>query len=267
MEPKVWSPKRLWIMVALLFGAQLWAINHFSSRPDPSALAPSEVSPVSFNLYPGELGSDQIAALLLAEDPTVLALPATRGFTGPSWLARRRVDYRPPASHDPPRFLALDTGSLGRALSSFLRENKFPASESREKGGPSGAASTIFFSPDLAATQSLARVEGDLIPRAPDEFPVLPVWPSAQVVTNSRVRVSVNAAGSVVSAVLVNRSGNAAADAAAVQTAGRLRFRPAGADRSLTRPDAGPLAWGDVVFSWAWVPPANAAPVLPNSSP
>jgi len=267
MEPKVWSARRLWIMVALLFGAQLWAINHFSARPELAPVAPPDQPVVSFNLYPGELGSDEIAADLLAEDPTVLALPSACGFTGPSWLGRRRVNYRPPASLDPPRFLALDTGSIGRALSNFLRENSFPAFDPFEKDAPSPAATALYVSPDLAATQSVATIEGDLAPRAPDDFPALASWPSAQVVTNSRVRVSVNAAGTVVSAALVNRSGQPAADAAALQIAQRVRFRPASPASLATRPDAGPLAWGDIVFSWAWTPPTNALPPVAGPPP
>ncbi len=252
-------------MIGLVFGAQLWAVRHFNLITVPRP--PSGEGRTEFRAYPGSLNSDELAETLLARDPTLFALPAARGFTGPIWLAAAPVDHRAPVWTEPPRFLEMDPNSLGRTLSTFLHDNGFPPFDPIDKTAGSKAALGLFTPAEASENRSLLSVEGRLAARKMDDSPALPAWASAELVTNSIVRVSVNPAGTTVSAVLVERSGLAEADAAALRIAWRLRFQPEAGSRRAGRLDVTSLDWGDLVFRWAASPATNAPPGVAPRSP
>lgn len=247
----------------LACGAQLWAIKHFD-QPNSPAL-PIEERQTEFREFPGSLDSDQLAQYLLARDPTLFALPGAHGFTGPVWLAATPVDHHAPVWTEPPRFLEMDPGSLGRTLSTFLHDNGFPPFDSFDKAPPSRAALGLFPPFQASENRSTLSIEGDLKGRPLENTPVLLAWPANDVPADTVVRVGVNGSGTIISAVLTDRSGLPAADAEALRLARQLRFRPATTGPAKDRPSPSLLTWGDLVFSWAVSPSTN--PPTPPATP
>jgi TonB family protein len=270
-EPIAWSPRRQWVCIGLLFAAQIWAVHHFDRRPrlPPSGrpAPPLDEPSKSWVLLPDPLGGDELASSLLADDPALFALPNPRGFSGPLWAAPGPVEYRPADWSDPPRFLSLDAASLGQALSVDARYQGFPPFDLFGEAEPSSEALGLYPPPETPETNSVLILGGELAGRGLGNPPALSAWPSAEIVSNSTVRVTVNSAGAVLSSVLIGRSGRPEADASALRLARQLRFFPLNNDGRANEAEAGPVSWGDLVFSWAMLPATNAAPAKAGFAP
>ena len=264
-EPKEWTPRRRWIFTGMIFAAQIWAIYHFRVRATPLA-APAGDETI-WRFFAGSLNSEEIATNLLGDDPTLFALPNFHGFSGPIWLATTCADTRPAVWDEPARYLPLDAGSLGRTLSIYLQDHSFPPFEAFNADTPSSESLGLYVPPEAPETNSLLVLSGELAGRGLENPPSLPAWPAADLITNSTIRLSVNAAGTVLSAALIGQSGQADADTAALELARKLRFRPSSKDFPLLRTDGGALSSGDAVFWWAMLAATNAAPSKSIQSP
>src|SRR6185436_6150772 len=114
------------------------------------------------------------------------------------------------------------------------------------------------FPSEPLAGQSRLRIEGGIALRPPSKGIALPAWPRADILSNSVVRVAIDADGRPLFPALSAESGLPEADLAALKIAAATRFRALPhADRDGS--GTGPLAWGKMIFEWHTVPPAPAA--------
>ena len=264
-EPRAWTPRRQWIFIAVLFAVQLWLIHHFNQGAKP--LSPINERLTTWTLLPEPIGSDELATNLLAEDPTLYALPNGHGFTGASWAAPVPTDHRPQEWPEPARFLGLDADSLGHSLAAVLRTRSFPPFDALGGDQPSSESLGLYTPREVPQTNSVLIFSGELSGRELASVPVLPALPVSEIITNSTVRVSVNSSGTVLSAVLTSRSGRPEADATALRLARQLRFRALSPSRRVNDPPASSSSWGEVIFVWGMLPMTNAVPAAGSSAP
>ena len=88
-EPRPWSLRRWWGLVALIFVVQLglifWLGNRNPIRPRPPARGANASS----------LPRTASAELLALDDPTLFTLPHPQGFSGPAWRSAPQPEFRP----------------------------------------------------------------------------------------------------------------------------------------------------------------------------
>ena len=191
---------------------------------------------------------------LLLNDPTLFALPNINGFAGPAWLEPPPLHFRRLEWTEPPRWLQLPVGDLGAIFSEFMQTNVFAGFHFELTPPPRFTEPVVPLEPQFAQSSTF-RVEGELVRRPLLTRMALTSWPYADVIAPSRVQVLVNAAGQVVSAVLLpsDNSGevrDADADQRALELARAARFAPASG-----------LTLGNLVFNWRTVAlPATNAP-------
>src|SRR5437870_2901670 len=116
-----WSRRRLQTFILLCFVAQLLFILAFGERHVPT-LKPSAFG-TGIHLLADEWSMGQLAAFSELSDPSVFALPSLQGFSKAGWLT-----CKPPADEfatepQPPKWLQLNSESLGRDLAAFLATN------------------------------------------------------------------------------------------------------------------------------------------------
>jgi TonB family protein len=188
--------------------------------------------------------ADGTGELLALNDPTLFVLPQQRDFAAAGCL--KTPDIKPPPLRwtEPPRWLPLSADSLGAAFGEFMQNQFFPAQPLNFKPEPELTAPMVA-GPALAQNSTL-RVAGELAQRQLPAPVNLPSWPHADVLAPCVVQALVDAAGNVVSTVILSPSGDDTADQRALDLARALRFAPA------PRPTV-----GNIIFNWHTVPPAN----------
>jgi hypothetical protein len=239
VESKAW-PRGRWVVMILLvlagqFGCILWLASRKPNTPHP--LAPGSM------LY---LPADQTSDLPGVTDPTLFVLPNAHGFSGPAWIRFPAADYALEPWTEPPRPLELELPQLGAALRDFAQTHQPRPFELALKPEPK-LQDPGYLPPE--EVPSSFTIEGELAAR-PLVTPFrLGSWPAADILTNTEVQVSVDAAGRVFSAALISRCTSADANASALTMARSARFKPL---RWLgTRPPPpGELSWGKIVFRW-----------------
>jgi TonB family protein len=199
-------------------------------------------------------------------DPSLSALPNFHGFSRTVWSHQGAVGYRDPNWVVAPSFLEprplppdpvlLEQEGPGRLVQQFSAK---------------AAAEPETVSAQVTATVSVTnrtafRVLGPLAEGAVIHAPELPALASDGPIRSTVVRIGVNYAGEVGSAILERSSGNTAADAQAINLARQFRF--------MTDPDldTDALRWGSLRFAWAvkMAPapgPASAPPAPPPGQP
>ena len=241
-----WPLSRWLLLIVLVLIAHLVLIFTFGARK------PVKPRPVT-NVPRLELTTGSSEWLQL-NDPTLFALPNLEGFAGSAWLEPPRVQFHALEWTEPPRWLQLPVGELGLVFSQFMETNRFARFKFELKPPPQFSVPLVPLEPKFAEASTL-RIEGD-ISRRPLLTPMkLPSWPRADVVAPSRVQVLVNAAGDVVSTVLLPANNSSEvhdpdADQRALELARAARFAPG--------PD---LTLGKMIFNWRTVMlPATNAP-------
>ncbi|MEW6156230.1 MAG: energy transducer TonB [Verrucomicrobiota bacterium] len=257
MEPVHWAPRRWWAAVLLVFAVQIGFIFFASERlraPVPREQAKSRIA------LAGEMGAAGADGLSAWSDPTLFALVRPRGFSGPVWLNRPPIAYEPPHWTEPPKLLS--AASMPTSLDRLVAETSMQ-SASLFESLPSNLETP-------RVKNDRRRLESAIRSRNLPAFavqPTVPVWPGSEILTNSVVRVMVNAAGYVFSTVLVTSSGSREADQKALEIARQARFEPA--EPSGSAPVAGSpeqFQFGHLVFEWLTVEPGlTNAPSAPNS--
>ena len=244
-----WSWRRWLTFIALVFAVQVALIFAFGERKPISPRAVTNVPVLKLTADSGEW--------LALNDPTLFALPNREGFAGPAWLEPPRVEFHRLEWTEPPRWLPLPVGELGATFSQFMQTNRFTTFQFELKPPPQFTAPVVPVEPSLAKTSTL-RIEGGLTRRRLLTPMKLPSWPYADVLAPSKVQVLVNAAGNVVSAVLLppdnplETAGHYdAADQRALELARADRFAP-----------SSNLTIGRLVFDWH-----SVAPVATNAPP
>ncbi len=260
-EPMSWSRPRWWWTIGGLLAAQVLLVFLFSNRA-PISVRPLSRTPV-FRLVAATPAEEHVREVLAVRDPTLFALVNARGFSGAAWLQAPPAEYRPAPWTEPPRLLSLEASALGRAFAQFIQTN-LVATESL-----AGQSEPLVIPPrilqELAATQSVVQMEGDLARRPLRFLPSLPLQQHNDILTNSIVQIGVNPSGYPESARLLSGSGSKKADQEALAIAKAARFAPLpGLPASGTVAGAD-LTWGKLFFQWFTIElaPTNKPNVKP----
>ena len=234
-----WSLRRWMLLIALVFIAHVAAIFIFGGYKFPPVRVAKNVPRLQI--------ADNAGQFMALDDPTLFALPHAGDF---ALLTKPKVN--PPAFRwtEAPRWLPLASENLGATFTQFMRTNSFGGYQMNFKPPPKSSAPEFSFQPAFPKTSTL-QIASDLAQRQLLDEIVLPDWPYADVIAPSKVQVLVDAAGNVVSAVLLpsnnpskGESHYAAADERALEIARAARFSPAPR-----------LTVGTMIFNWCTVPP------------
>ncbi len=239
-----WTLRRWLMLIALVFVAHVVLIFIFGAKKTtaPDAAIP-HVGVPQLNL------ADKTSELIALDDPTLFALPHGNDFAASDVLKANQPSFR---WIGPSGELASPAAeNLGAVFSRFMETNQFagfqpdfkPEPELSEPNLPSGMLAML-------PQSSTLRVTGELAQRRLRGGIDLPARPAYDVIAPSRVQVLVDAAGNVVSAVLLpsdnamEAAGRAAAgDTNALRMARALRFTPASR-----------ATLGELIFNWLTVP-------------
>lgn len=193
-------------------------------------------------------------------DPTLFVHGHPQSFSGPGWMLQPRVAYSAPLPLEPPRFLELDQLSWDDSLRLLDRAAAWTPSVLSLRPGTSPGFSNLVPRHPLTLRESSLRISPASFRRLQRSPPPLPGWPSAELLTNSVVRLLVNRAGRVLTATLLVSSGSPAADQKALEIARQLEFEPGptGATPSAATAELTSL-WA--IFEWQTLPPDPADPV------
>ena len=199
---------------------------------------------------------------LALNNATLFALPDRDGFAGSMWLAMPPLPFQAQKWAEPPRWLELPASGLGSEFRRFVQTNRFASVHLEFNLSPPLAAPFVPAHPSLADGSSL-RIEGDIAKRRLLNPAKLPSWPFADVIPPSKVQVLVDAAGNVISAVLlppenpaeISAVRNNDADQRALQYSRAFRFAPLSPDAEGAELNpSGPLSMGQLIFNWQAVP-------------
>ncbi len=230
-----WSRTRWLTVIALVFAAHVAVIFLFGEKKEIVPRAVANVTALTLANNSGEL--------LALDDPTLFALPHQRDFASAAWLKPPGVKQPSFRWTEPPRTLPLTADGLGAAFGQFMQTNFFASLPFDFK--PMAALSTPTLPVEPAPAQNSAlQIEGELAQRQLPSQISLTNWPYADVIAPSKVQVLVDAAGNVVSTVLLSPSGYDIADQRALELARALRFTPSSG-----------LTFGRIIFNWHTVPP------------
>ena len=244
---KGWPLSRWLLLIVLILAVHLTLIFIFGTR--------KPVQPQLVTNVPQLALVEETGEWLDLNDPTLFALPNREGFAGPAWIEPPPLHVHMPDWTEKPRLLELSNNTaastLGAAFTGFMRTNQFAGFQFQLKLPPRFTVPIVPLEPAFALMSSM-RVEGDLATRPLLTSTNLPSWPYTNVIAPSKVQVLVNAAGSVISAVLlppVNLNLDEIhypdADRRALELARAARFAPAPG-----------LTVGQLVFNWRTVAPA-----------
>jgi len=244
-----WPLSRWLMLIALVFVAHVALIFAFGER---KPAAPRVVT----NVPELKLAANS-AEWLALNDPTLFAQPNLAGFAGLA-LKPPPVEFHRLEWTESPHWLPLPVTELGGTFSQFMQTNQFVASQFESKPPPQFTTPAVLVEPALAKASTM-RIEGGLTRRQLLAPVKLPSWPYADVIAPSKVQVLVNAAGNVVSAVLLpsdnpaeaTMAHDADADQRALELARTARFAPlAGVNVSITADPAAHLTLGQLIFDW-----------------
>ncbi|HTX21348.1 MAG TPA: hypothetical protein VMD27_05780 [Candidatus Aquilonibacter sp.] len=250
-EPKRdegWPLRRWLLVIALIFTAHVALIFLFGSKKPIAPRAVANVPALKF--------ADDSGNLPALNNPALFALPNPEGFAAAVWQKTPAVEQPSFRWSEPPRSLPLPADSLGTTLSQFVQLN-FVAGIPPDFKPPARLSVPALPVEPAFAQNSTLQIEGGLARRKLLSEINLPSLPNNDVIAPTVVRVLVDAAGSVVSAVVLppESSLEAAgrydpADQHALELARQLRFAP-----------ASQLTFGIIIFNWHTVPLAatNAA--------
>jgi TonB family protein len=250
------APRHRWLLwTVIILAGQISFIFWLGAR-NPLESRPPHATP------PTALASEYSPELAALKDPTLFVLPHENSFSGAAGRLAPRPGYLAADWTEPLRWLPLPAEKLGASFRQFVADNPAPAPTLTEKIAPKIPA--LDFPADFfpLPAQSTLRIEGALAARPPLAPLELKSWPATDVLAASEVRVLVDAAGNVLSAILLASSGAPEADARALELARAARFEPLpdGARERLAHPLAN-LVRGKMIFQWhttlALEPPAN----------
>jgi len=250
-EPARWSARRWSYTVAGVFVLQVGLLLYLGQKVEPLPARPTFRTAVYFPADPWS--AEQLSRLPTLSDPTLFALPAEDGFSGPAWLRPVPIEFQPKRWSEPLRWLTVDDESLGSEFARFVATNTVTPPLTANKPPPPLLRYEPNFPSDPLAQRSRLTLQGDLASRpllAPLE---LRSWPYPDLLLSTTVQAAVDADGFTHSAVILGESGSKEADLHALKLANQARFRPlprAARDRT----GSGPLAWGKLIFHWHTLP-------------
>lgn len=238
-----WPLRRWLLLVILILMLHVALIFIFGQHQFPPTRVVKDVPHLQL--------ADNSSELIALDDPTLFALPHANDL---AFL--KLPEVRPPSFRwtEPPRWLPLPAGELGAVFNQFMQTNRFAGFTLDFKPPPKMNAPSQTFHPAFAQS-STVRLEGELKQRPMINHLAAPSLPDNDVLPPTVVQVLVDGAGNVVSVVLLESSGYAAADQRAMELARTARFAP-----------SSQVTIGQMVFDWRTVPaPAPAA--APTTAP
>jgi hypothetical protein len=228
-------------LIALVFAAHIALLFVFGGR--------KQIIPRAVTNVPTLKLADNSSEWLALNDPTLFALPHQKDFASAIWLQTAALKQPSFRWTEPPRPLPLSADELGLAFNQFMQTNRFASFELQLKPSLKLSAPGLPIEPVLVQNSTL-RVEGER--RLASQIN-LTNWPYANVIAPSKVQVLVDAAGNVISTVLLPPdSGFTAADQyekadqRALELARAVRFTP-----------SSHLTVGRMIFNWHTVPMTN----------
>jgi TonB family protein len=230
-----WTVSRWLAIIALIFAAHVALIFLFGER--------KEIVPRAVTNVPTLKLADNSDELLALNDPTLFVLPHQRDFASYVWLKMPNVKQPSFRWTEPPRPLPLSADKLGMAFGQLMQTNFFASEPLDFKPAAELSAPTLPVE-TAPAQNSTMQVEGKFAQRQLPGQISLTNWPYADVLPPCVVQVLVDAAGNVVSTVLLESSSYKDADDKALELARALRFTPSSS-----------LTFGRVIFNWHTVPP------------
>ena len=188
--------------------------------------------------------SPQSAEIVALSDPTLFALPHYRAFSGTAWLRPRTIPAPAFEWKDEPRWFE-------PASSDFLptpnsRTADIDVSELVKTVLPPPPKPVVSVPPQFAEKSNL-KIFG--LARGLISTPSLPSWSTTNRLTNTVVRLMVDAKGITRSQTLLVRSGLPDADRFALDASRNFQFAPMANAASSTN-SAANLRWGEAVFRW-----------------
>ena len=247
VEPKRsegWSRSRWIFLIAFVLAAHIAFIFIFGTK--------QQIVPRAVTNVPQLQLADDASELIALDDPTLFALPHANDFASAVWLktpTNAPPDFRWTATTN---WLTLDAGKLGATFNEFMQTNRF--AEFQPDFKPEPRLSEPVWPVESAPPQnSTLQISGDLAQRRLLNQINLPSLPCNDVLPPGKVQALVDAAGNVVSVVLLEASGLELADTNALAFARTARFAP-----------AAQLTFGELIFNWHTVP---AAATNTNANP
>ena len=248
---KGWPLRRWLILTGLVFAVHVGLLYVFGARKPiiPRAVVDAPAMKLADS-------SDEFLAL---NDPTLFALPHPQDFVTAIW-SQTPVTSRPSfRGTEAPRWLPVSAGEWMGVFSRFMRTNSVAVLPLQLKPPVKLSTPSQPIEPALARVSAM-RIEGDLAQRRLITPMTLPSWPYANVIAPSKVQLLVNAAGHVISAIVLPSDNNLEAlnrydqaDQRALELARAARFAPAPR-----------LTIGRMIFTWHTVPlPATNPPAAP----
>jgi len=251
IEPVRW-PARRWVYavsaVFIAHAALVFISSHQEQRPPEQPIFRTAIHLIGT----GE-NERQLAASSGVDDPTLLALPSLRGFSGPAWLAFPALEYQPAEWVEPPHWLSLNSAGLSSTFSRFVVTNTTPPMTVADKPLPPLPGYDPRFPNEPLPAQSRLRIEGDLAARPLVLALDLRSWTHPEILSNTMIHAAVDAEGFTFSQVLLHGSGSREADSFALSLAANARFRPLPREQRATA-GADTLTWGRLVFQWHTLP-------------
>jgi len=229
-----WSRKKWLTIIALVFAAHIGLIFLFGEK--------GEIVPRSVVNAPSLKLANDSDELLALNNPALFALPNPKDFASSIWL--KMPDVKQPSFRftESPRWLPLSAENLGAIFQQFMQTNYFAGYQLNFKPQPKLSEPILPVEPALAQNSTL-QVAGGLAQRKLLNEINPPSLPFNDVIAPSKVQALVDAAGNVVSVVLLESSGLDAADSRALEIARTARFTPA---KNLTV--------GQMIFNWRTIP-------------
>jgi TonB family protein len=250
VEPRPWSRRRWWGMVGLVFGVQLALIFWLGE----TSLAHRRPAAPGLTL---KLAGSASAELLALHDPTLFALPHKQEMPTPTWWRTPQPELHEFAWPEPTNHPHLAIDQLGTAFNRLAETNAFGPLPLPAKPLPELTLPEL---PPLAisAPRSTLRLEWDQAPRRLLTPLELSSQENPEILSNSVVRIVVEAEGRPASVALLSGSGSKAADQQALELANAARFEPLNRNPAGTSPSpVASLTWGRMIFQWHTILPLN----------
>jgi TonB family protein len=229
-----WSWNKIVLLILLAFAAHVAFVFLLGTR---KTAAPRGVTNVPVFHF-----ADGASDLVRLTDPTLFALPHAKDFPPAIW-SQPPADSEPPFRWtEPPSFLTLNPANLGARFNAFMQTNRFAISQLNFKPAPQVILPPVAIE-SLLPQSSTWQLAGEIVGRRTLNTISPPTLAWNDVLPPSRVQLLVDQNGKVVSAVLLESSGDDAADQQALALARTLQFVP-----------ADQLMLGEIIFNWHTVP-------------
>jgi TonB family protein len=242
-----WSAARWCAVAGAAFAAQAGLVFLLSGNPVPAGRgAAAETPRFRMALIPVPPGAG-------TAEPASLAMSGRHDFSRTAWLSRSNLTHRLSDWTEGAEWWRYPTNRLTRDFQALVDASGISRPATRElpqQPAPVPEEDNT----ELALLRSSVELGGTLAAIGLRQPLAVPEIISPDVLPPTRVQVSVNKDGLVLSALVTQGSGNAGADAAALRLAAGAQFRPPAAAVSLP-------GVGAMTFRWATIPPrTNAVP-------